>query len=434
MSLFKLFIQKLQIQTLVSVGVLCYCSNHKVKDVMAEENVNSTLHKIDALLVGLLVMIVILSLLFISWIVLIVFVCFFKKEEEKATRLSDSLVEVTISSKEKPKKVASSSGHRDSSMQPALLLKESGSKSEDIRDARVLPSTTPVKVLSAKKVGFEDEPVHVHFQNVPDKPIKSTTSEFHSVEAKWVGGEPSKSRIDYNPQSKIQHDSKCQGQESFGTVLSVCENSMSLPRTPSSSPANRNNSSGAGDASPKSQFVQLNPSVVDALQRLEYGSSARLFNSGDVKTASCFSPKNAMEDGLIPPASSTKHAPVEAKDMTIRAPNDLNSIDKSKVEDVPQIKIVSESEEDIDVFGNSSDEEPALDEEFHQGQLSGTDDPSFPENRHVSQFHTERRQVLCKVVKGAEPRFISSQRGKLIILYAGSRLYQQSVVDVLNEM
>uniref|UniRef100_A0A915D5R3 Uncharacterized protein n=1 Tax=Ditylenchus dipsaci TaxID=166011 RepID=A0A915D5R3_9BILA len=46
----------------------------------------------------------------------------------------------------------------------------------------------------------------------------------------------------------------------------------------------------------------------------------KTFNSGDVKTASCFSPKNAMEDGFDSSASSTKHAPVEAKEEVEPSP------------------------------------------------------------------------------------------------------------------
>uniref|UniRef100_A0A915E473 Uncharacterized protein n=1 Tax=Ditylenchus dipsaci TaxID=166011 RepID=A0A915E473_9BILA len=65
-----------------------------------------------------------------------------------------------------------------------------------------------------------------------------------------------------------------------------------------------------------------------------------------------------------------------------------------------QIDIDSESEDEVDVFGNSSDEELALEEASHQEQRPTEDDPRFPEDRRENQVNNERRQVLCKVVEG----------------------------------
>ena len=90
--------------------------------------------------------------------------------------------------------------------------------------------------------------------------------------------EPPK-QVDYNPMSKLQHgsfsvfvlvnqivviESKCIGDESFGTVLSNCNQPIAAPVTPFNSPVHR--STERIMQQPKQ--VELNSSVVNAVQRL----------------------------------------------------------------------------------------------------------------------------------------------------------------------
>ncbi|KAI1718209.1 hypothetical protein DdX_06628 [Ditylenchus destructor] len=151
-------------------------------------------------------------------------------------------------------------------------------------------SQTPsqdVKNCLIEDEGSAKSPTHVHFQDVSDKPIRPTTSEFRSVEAKWMGDDPLKSRIDHNPRSKLDHDSKCAGQNSFGSSLSSITQplSISVSPTPTNTPVVSSESS--------ERTLTLNPSVIGFIHKLGDDESLKFFNTCDVKTAPEVSPMSS---------------------------------------------------------------------------------------------------------------------------------------------
>uniref|UniRef100_A0A915D783 Uncharacterized protein n=1 Tax=Ditylenchus dipsaci TaxID=166011 RepID=A0A915D783_9BILA len=149
-----------------------------------------------------------------------VFVCFFKKKEEKATRLIGLLGGGDYQRRKKgliklPVQVGTKIQACTCSVVESRLL-----KSEDIRDARVCPSTTPVKVLALRRW----------------KP-------------NGLGEELRKAESTIILNRKFSTTRSAKGKNLLGLCSPLREFDVSA-QTPSSSPANSNNSSGAGDPSP----------------------------------------------------------------------------------------------------------------------------------------------------------------------------------------
>ncbi|KAI1731332.1 hypothetical protein Ddc_00139 [Ditylenchus destructor] len=182
-------------------------------------------------------------------------------------------------------------------------------------------SQTPsqdVKNRLIEDEGSAKSPTHVHFQDVSDKPIRPTTSEFRSVEAKWMGDDPLKSRIDHNPRSKLDHDSKCAGQNSFGTSLSSITQplSISVSPTPTNTPVVSSESS--------ERTLTLNPSVIGFIHKLGNDDSLKFFNTCDVKTAPEVSPMNSAIQ-LKAPVFAAQKANIVAQKK-----NEENPAEKAK--------------------------------------------------------------------------------------------------------
>uniref|UniRef100_A0A915CZY9 FLYWCH-type domain-containing protein n=1 Tax=Ditylenchus dipsaci TaxID=166011 RepID=A0A915CZY9_9BILA len=94
------------------------------------------------------------------------------------------------------------------------------------------------------------------------------------------------------------------------------------------------------------------------------------------------------------------------------------------------------SDEEIDIYDNLSDEDCNQQETSQEAEQ--TSDPFENESSSESiQGHSTKKKpkviIPCKFVEGAFLRFITSERHHLIMIYGGSRLYQESLTDVVNE-